>query len=141
MFLLQNFLIHLLFVITTKSSSTQTPLQIWRSLLESCSDKYNVRHVRAYLIMARETEVRLTLESEKCFVKCMDEGLGYLNPDGSLKEASLYPVPWFLNPNKVRPALRKCKRIIGTSACDKAYQQTLCFFGIASVDVNSDEYI
>lgn len=90
--------------------------------------------------MVEEKELHLTIENEKCFVKCMGERLSFINSDGSLNATALRHPPSYLNGNKIGAALRKCSRIFGTSRCDKAYQQSICFFNIAGIDVESDEY-
>lgn len=137
--------LHLIFSITTifcSGSDNQTEnksiLENWKDYLENCSDAYNVDILRGLDIMSEEKQLVLTLENEKCFVKCIGESLTFINPNGSINETSLQPIPWFINGNKVLAAIRKCSRIIGTSPCDKAYQQTTCFFDIASIDVSSE---
>lgn len=125
---------------TAPKNQTHSTLENWKSYLENCSDANNVDIIRGLEIMSVEDELVLILENEKCFIKCMGESMSFLKSDGSINQTSLRPVPWFLNDNKIGSVVRKCSRIVGTSSCDKAYEQSVCFFGIASIDAESEEY-
>lgn len=101
----------------------------WDSLMDICSESNNVTLVKAFRIMG--TNPTKILENEKCFIKCMGEGLKFVNPDGTLNKATVQLQHWYFNSKKVLNVLQRCLKIKGKNICDKAYRQSKCLFVLA----------
>lgn len=103
----------------------------WDKLMDVCSEANDVDLQKAFQIMGIKPQK--LQENEKCFIKCMGEGLHFLNADGTLNETGAQTPHFYLNEKRVPKALERCKRIQGTNVCDKAVRQSQCFFQIAGI--------
>lgn len=103
----------------------------WDKLMGICSELNNVTMVKGFQIMG-VNPIKEADENEKCFIKCMGEGLHFLNSDGTLNDTGVHMPHWYLNDKKVPRAIRRCRRITGDTDCDKAFRQSRCLFIIAS---------
>lgn len=103
-------------------------------MVSTCATTHKINKEEAWDLIL--TEAPAKNEEQKCFIKCVGEGLGFLKEDGNLNLDSLAKPKPYLDTAKVPAAIEKCGKLRGTTVCDTAYKQGDCLFEMAGKDIS-----
>lgn len=107
-------------------------------MVQTCAKKHKLTVEKAWELMEEETPPQI--EDQKCFVKCVGEGLFLINKtDGKLNTTTLKHPPVYLDKKLIPLAVKNCTALKGTSVCDIAYKQEKCLFMIATKEMTEEE--